>query len=115
MNLSAISINHHSAAVELREALHLTEEEIAELVVKTKGSVFSEGLIISTCNRTEIYGFPVNKKLSLPDIQKILIEHKSVKGISADNFQTFHAFSAIEHLFRVASGIDSMLVGDNHF
>lgn len=113
MNLSAISINHHSAAVELREALHLTEEEIAELVVKTKGSVFSEGLIISTCNRTEIYGFPVNKKLSLPDIQKILIEHKSVKGISADNFQTFHAFSAIEHLFRVASGIDSMLVGDN--
>lgn len=113
MNLSAISINHHSASVELREALHLSEEEIAELVAKIKGSVFSEGLVISTCNRTEIYGFPVTKNILLPDIQKILTEHKSVKDISAENFQTFHSFSAIEHLFRVASGIDSMLIGDN--
>jgi glutamyl-tRNA reductase len=113
MNLSAISINHHSASVELREALHLSEEEIAELVAKIKGNVFTEGLVISTCNRTEVYGFPANKKLSLPDIQKILIEHKSVKDFSADNFQTFHSFSAIEHLFRVATGIDSLLIGDN--
>ncbi|HSD62194.1 MAG TPA: glutamyl-tRNA reductase [Ignavibacteriaceae bacterium] len=113
MNLSAISINHHSASVDLREALHLSEEEIAELVAKIKGNVFSEGLVISTCNRTEIYGFPVNDKLLLPDIQKILAEHKSVKNISAENFQTFHSFSAIEHLFRVATGIDSMLIGDN--
>jgi glutamyl-tRNA reductase len=113
MNLSAISINHRSAPVELREALHLSEEEIAELVAKIKGTVFSEGLVISTCNRTEIYGFPSNKKLLAPDIQKILIEHKSVKDISAENFQAFHSFSAIEHLFRVATGIDSMLIGDN--
>ncbi len=113
MNLSAISINHHSASVELREALHLSEEEIAELVAKIKGNVFTEGLVISTCNRTEVYGFPSVNKLSLPDIQKILIDHKSVKDISADNFQTFHSFSAIEHLFRVATGIDSLLIGDN--
>lgn len=113
MNLSAISINHHSASVDLREALHLSEEEIAELVAKIKGNVFSEGLVISTCNRTEIYGFPVNDKVLLPDIQKILAEHKSVKNISTENFQTFHSFSAIEHLFRVATGIDSMLTGDN--
>ena len=76
MNLSAISINHHSASVELREALHLSEEEIAELVAKIKGNVFTEGLVISTCNRTEVYGFPIHKKITLPDIQKILIEHK---------------------------------------
>lgn len=113
MNLSAISINHHSASVELRETLHLSEEEIAELIAKIKGTVFSEGLVISTCNRTEIYGFPLNNKLFLPDIQKILTDHKSVQNISAENFQTFHSFTAIEHLFRVAAGIDSMLIGDN--
>src|SRR5574338_668507 len=113
MNLSAISINHHSAPVELREALHLSEEEIAELVAKIKGNIFTEGLIISTCNRTELYGFPAFNKLSLPDIQKVLIEHKSVKDISAENFQTYHSFSAVEHLFRVATGIDSLLIGDN--
>ncbi|HEY6907610.1 MAG TPA: glutamyl-tRNA reductase [Ignavibacteriaceae bacterium] len=113
MNLSAISINHHSAPVELREALHLSEEEIAELVAKIKGNIFTEGLIISTCNRTELYGFPAFNKLSLPDIQKILVEHKSVKDISAENFQTYHSFSAVEHLFRVATGIDSLLIGDN--
>jgi glutamyl-tRNA reductase len=113
MNLSAISINHHSASVELREALHLSEEEIAELVAKLKGNIFTEGLIISTCNRTELYGFPAFNKLSLPDIQNILMEHKSVKDISAENFQTYHSFSAVEHLFRVATGIDSLLIGDN--
>ncbi len=113
MNLSAISINHRSSSVELREALHLSEEEIAELVAKIKGNFLSEGLVISTCNRTEIYGFPSNKKINLPDIQKVLIEHKSVHDISPDNFQSFHSFSAIEHLFRVAAGIDSLLIGDN--
>ena len=113
MNLSAISINHHTASVELREALHLSEEEIAELVAKIKGNLFTEGLIISTCNRTEIYGIPANKKIDLPEIQKTLIEHKSVPNISNENFQTYHSFSAIEHLFRVATGIDSLLIGDN--
>jgi glutamyl-tRNA reductase len=113
MNLSAISINHHSAPVELREALQLSEEEIAELVAKIKGSLFSEGLILSTCNRTEIYGFPLSQKITLAEIQKALIEHKSVPGISNENFQTFHSFSAAEHLFRVAAGIDSLLIGDN--
>ena len=68
MNLSAISINHRSASVESREALHLSEEEIAELVVKIKGNLLAEGLVISTCNRTEVYGFPSNKKITLPDI-----------------------------------------------
>jgi len=113
MNISAISINHRSASVELREALHLSEEEITELVAKIKGGFFTEGLVISTCNRTEVYGFPVNKKITLPEIQQILIKHKSVPDISADNFQTFHSFSAVEHLFRVATGIDSLLIGDN--
>ncbi len=113
MNLSAISINHRSASVELREALHLSEEEIAELVSKIKDNLFKEGLIISTCNRTEVYGFPTNKKISLPDIQHALIAHKSVPDISSENFQTYHSFSAIEHLFRVATGIDSLLIGDN--
>ncbi len=113
MNLSAISINHRSASVESREALHLSEEEIAELVAKIKGSIFTEGLVISTCNRTEVYGFPANKKIALPEIQKALIEHKSVQNLSSENFQTFHSFSAIEHLFRVATGIDSLLIGDN--
>ena len=113
MNLSAISINHRSAPVELREALHLSEEEIAELIAKIKGSIFTEGLVISTCNRTEVYGFPSDQKLLAPDIQKILVDHKSVKNISAENFQSFHSFSAVEHLFRVATGIDSLLIGDN--
>jgi glutamyl-tRNA reductase len=113
MNLSAISINHHSAPVELREALFLSEKEITELVAKIKGNIFSEGLVISTCNRTEVYGFPSNQKLLIPDIQKILVDHKSIKTITAENFQTFHSFSAVEHLFRVATGIDSLLIGDN--
>ena len=57
--------------------------------------------------------FRLIKKYPFLNSRKVLIEHKLVPNISSDNFQSFHSFSAIEHLFRVATGIDSLLIGDN--
>src|SRR5664279_1779346 len=69
MNILAISINHRTAPVELREALHLNADEIKSLIHLAKEELFSEGLIISTCNRTELYGIPKDEKLDVLDIQ----------------------------------------------
>lgn len=113
MNLLAISINHHTASVELREALFLSDTEIKDFVEKTKNKLFSEGLIVTTCNRTEIYGIPVDPKLTHVDIQNALMQHKAVSGLKPEHFQTFHGSSAIDHLFSVATGIDSLMIGDN--
>jgi glutamyl-tRNA reductase len=113
MNILAVSINHHTAPVEIREALHLSEDEIRELIHHAREELFSEGLIISTCNRTEIYGIPKNQKLDLIDIQNFIFAHKNNTNIKPDNFQTFASADAIKHLFKVISGIDSLLIGDN--
>lgn len=113
MNLLAVSINHRTAPVDLRESLHLSTEEIKNFLKELKGTLLTEGFIISTCNRTEIYGFPVNPRTNFKDLQKFLIEMKPVGKITPENFQNYFSCGAVNHLFRVSAGIDSLLVGDN--
>jgi glutamyl-tRNA reductase len=113
MNLLGISINHRTASVELREALHLNDDEIRAFIQQTKDKAFAEGIIISTCNRTEIYAIPKNDQLSLNDLQDLIKNYKSNFEVKDENFQHFISRESIEHLFRVACGIDSMLIGDN--
>jgi len=113
MNLLGISINHRTAPVELREALHLSEEEIRKFIQQTKDSAFAEGIIISTCNRTEIYAIPKNDKTNLKDLENLIKNYKSSFEVKDENFQHFISRESIEHLFRVACGIESLLIGDN--
>jgi glutamyl-tRNA reductase len=113
MNILATSINHKTASVELREALHLNSEEIKEYINNAKGNLFTEGLVISTCNRTEIYGVPVNQSAGPRELQNTLMQLKSVSGLTSDHFQNFLSGNAVKHLFSVAAGIDSLMIGDN--
>lgn len=113
MNILTVSINHRTAPVELREALHLSTEEISGLIQNVKGQVLAEGLVISTCNRTELYGIPVNPDLSHHDLQSAISNFKTISEIQPAHFQNFISRSSLRHLFSVASGIDSMLIGDN--
>jgi len=113
MNLLAVSINHHTAPVELREALHLSREEITDYIGLLKKGLLEEGLIISTCNRTEIYGIPRDSKTTYTDLEKFLSANKPGFEITTDHFQKFFSCSAVNHLFKVTSGIDSLLIGDN--
>ncbi|HZW38568.1 MAG TPA: glutamyl-tRNA reductase [Ignavibacteriaceae bacterium] len=112
MNLIAIVINHHNACVELREALHLNADEAVQFIGKIKNKIFTEGFVLSTCNRTEIYGFPAAPSISGGDVEKALIEFKGVEA-HHDNFNFYQGSEALAHLFSVISGIDSMIVGDN--
>lgn len=113
MNLIAVCINHHTAPVEVRESLFLQNEETRNFINDIKGKILKEGLIISTCNRTEIYGLPVNQNLTAQEIQNFLLNYKSKTGLSSEFFHHFISKPAVEHLFKVASGIDSLLIGDN--
>ncbi|MGA7838785.1 MAG: glutamyl-tRNA reductase, partial [Ignavibacteriaceae bacterium] len=99
MNLLAVSINHHTAPVELREALYLGIEDIKNLAGEAKGKLFSEGLVLCTCNRTEFYGIPVDKNLSYFDVQNFVIEKKATHKINPEHFQSFMSREAVKHLF----------------
>ncbi len=113
MNLIGISINHRTASVEKRESLNLNETEIRQLISQLKNSLLNEGLVISTCNRTEIIGIAKNESISYQDLISALLDFKNVEGISSENFEKYKSFECIEHLFRIISGIDSLVIGDN--
>jgi glutamyl-tRNA reductase len=113
MNLLAVCINHHTAPVDVRESLFLQDDETRNFINDIKGKLLKEGLIISTCNRTEIYGLPVNKDITSQDLQNFLIDYKSKKELSSEFFNHFISLTAVDHLFSVATGIDSLLIGDN--
>ncbi len=113
MNIIGISINHHTAPIEMREALHLSREEIISFIPRLREHLLIEGIVISTCNRTEIFGFP-RKDTALPEeLQDALFQFKKVDGISPGNFRNYFSCSAVRHLFRVASGLDSLVLGDS--
>lgn len=113
MNLIGISINHRTASVELRESLNLNSEEIKNLISLIKQNIFKEGLIISTCNRTELIGISVSENLTYDELISILINFKKVEGVKSEFFEKYKSISVVEHLFRIVTGIDSMLIGDN--
>ncbi len=113
MNIFGITINHHTAPVELREALHLNDDEIRSSISEFKGNLLSEGLILSTCNRTEIYGIPASGNVSRDEIKNYLLSKKQIPDYKEENFRVYSSREAVGHLFEVISGIDSLLVGDN--
>ena len=113
MNLVGITINHKTAPIELREALHLSKDEIIGLIPLLRKDYLSQGYILSTCNRTEIFGFPKDGKLNYHQIQKALLDFKPIKNITPDNFDKFFTCSAVKHIFAVSGGVDSLIIGDS--
>jgi len=113
MNLIAISINHRTAPVELREAVYLKEDEIRPFINLVKENQIKEGLILSTCNRTEIFGIPNSNETNHEKFQSLLLNFKLAQNITERHFQKYVSRDAIRHLLCVSTGIDSLLVGDN--
>ncbi|SEF99920.1 glutamyl-tRNA reductase [Algoriphagus boritolerans] len=110
----ALSLSHKTAPVQIRELISLDEESIHRILLKLR-EFFSldDVLILSTCNRTEVY-YSHDLDLSTEIIKLIGLE----KGLSdvinyLDYFEVFNKDrQAISHLFRVSIGLEAQVVGD---
>ena len=113
VRLTVLGLNHNTAPVEIREKMFIQESDIPELLKKIKGSGIDESVIISTCNRTEIYFHPVHREESLKKIKEILLQVFQAQPEWFQNFMyAFHNEDAYRHLFLVASGLDSLVIGE---
>jgi glutamyl-tRNA reductase len=113
MNLLAVGLSHHTAAVDVRERMWLSAEEIRAALLHLRERYFSECVIVSTCNRTELYGVPQDPACNESTVRNYLVGLKGATGdIQPDHFFVHHNGSAVHHLFKVAAGIDSMVIGD---
>lgn len=114
MNLLAVGISHHTASVEVREKMWLSEEETRRALGRLKERFFSECTLVSTCNRTELYGIVSSGSTAdATSLSQFLIDFKNASEfVRPDHFRGLTAGHAVHHLFRVASGSDSLVIGD---
>ncbi len=112
LKLTAVSVNHRTASVDARERIYYNSEEIRRVSEKLR-SVARESLIVSTCNRTELYLVPYHEPLTNSDLYEMVRQAKGLHdGEFHARYETFEGFEAIRHLFTVATGADSLMVGD---
>jgi glutamyl-tRNA reductase len=110
--LFAVGINYKTAAVALREKFYIQDEEIPALVAELKKTL-SECVIVSTCNRTEIYGVTTRTDLDLDFYKDLLIDFKNARDFtSRGDFFGLVSCAACQQLFQVVTSIDSKIVGD---
>ena len=113
-DLLALGISHKTAPLELRERLALTEGRAAGVLRDLLGvEVVSEAAAISTCNRTELYlvvGDPVDAESSA---LSALSRQAGIRPTELiESLYSFRGTDAARHLFRVAAGLDSMILGE---
>jgi len=114
MELVVVGINHKTAPVEVRERFSFSPSKVAEANRLLKANVsLAENLILSTCNRVEIYAVANHDKDCAPGIKGFLGAFHNMKISDHDDKLYIHkGKNAVGHLFRVASGLDSMVVGE---
>ena len=116
MSIVLVGVNHKTAPVEVRELLAFSEEACAEgLRALVDGEVVSEGLIVSTCNRVEVLTATTSEQIkqSRERITNFLSQSRSLPhDLFRDHSYSHIDDQAVRHIFRVASSLDSMVVGE---
>lgn len=107
-------LNHKTAPLELREKFAFSHEETIYALKKLHGlSTIRELLIYSTCNRVEMMITSHDKKQALSATRQFISEFKDIHVTNYSDYIYMHTGAeAVRHLFRVASSLDSMVVGE---
>ncbi len=114
MNIIVVGLSHKTASVDIREKVAFSpnsiEKPLRELVA-LDGIV--EGIIVSTCNRVEIYATTRDIAGGIARIRRFMAEyHHLAYDLLEPHLYSYHGEEAIRHVFRVASSLDSMVVGE---
>ena len=124
MQLLAVGLNHHTAPVSLREKVAFAPDQLGHAIAsarawfaqQSRASEANEAAILSTCNRTELYAanrFSGRHDESLDAIGHFLADyHKLPYSELRPYLYTLPQDNAVRHAFRVASGLDSMVLGE---
>jgi glutamyl-tRNA reductase len=114
MNIIVVGLSHKTASVDIREKVAFSPNSIKkplQELVALDGIV--EGIIVSTCNRVEIYATTRDIAGGIARIRRFLADyHHLAHDLLEPHLYSFHGEDAIRHVFRVASSLDSMVVGE---
>jgi glutamyl-tRNA reductase len=109
MQLYVIGVNHNTAPIQIREHVAFNSEHLGSALRELTLHDANEAAILSTCNRTELYCSTDNPEKPLLWLSKY---HKLETGSIQPYIYTLPQNEAVKHAFRVASGLDSMVLGE---
>ena len=113
MRIVMIGLSHHTAPLEMRERLSLTSETLPA-ALETLHRHVDHGVIVATCNRTEIYTLAPSLERGEHAMERFIEEQFGVDaGSLREHLYTLDQGDAVAHLFRVASGLDSQILGES--
>ncbi|MBE0479268.1 glutamyl-tRNA reductase, partial [Candidatus Aerophobetes bacterium] len=115
MQIKVIGLNHKTSSVEIREKLHFSKSFLPEALKKLRQSAkIKEAAVLSTCNRVEIY---FTSSCPREDAERVKNFFSSFHNVERSVFEfSLYEYSepeSVSHLFKVASGIDSLVIGES--
>ena len=114
MSLLLVGVSHRTAPVSVLERVTISGEDTAKVLDELiAGEHVSEAVVLSTCNRIEIYAVVETFHGGLTEVSGVLARHAQADVSDlTDHLYVHYAGSAVEHLFSVSAGLDSMVVGE---
>src|SRR3989449_10936671 len=115
MQIVLIGLNHRTASVETRERVAFSSEQACRAAdeLRSRG-ILEETLVLSTCNRSELYGVPPETQAdSAAQMEGFLTSFHGMRPEELNgSLYRHYDRDAVRHLFRVAAGLDSLLLGE---
>lgn len=114
MELIVIGLNHKTTPIEIRERLAFQESDMEKALVQARSfPSVKENMILSTCNRVEIYAASRETDKAILDLKNFISQYHDLPLKDFEkNLYFFVGEEAVRHIFRVASSLDSMVVGE---
>jgi glutamyl-tRNA reductase len=114
MPIVVLGLSHHSSPVTVREKFAFAEARVPAALQSIKDSgIADEVVILSTCNRVEIYAATsLEPRQAFAELQDFLVRVHDYRDPLTDELYRFAEAEALVHLFKVASGLDSMVLGE---
>ncbi|MBV8950480.1 MAG: glutamyl-tRNA reductase [Actinobacteria bacterium] len=114
MSLVVVGLNHRTAAVDLLERMTVPAPGLPKaLDTLSAREHLAEVVLLSTCNRTEVYARTTLFHPAVQDVRDFLTAHASLDADElGEHLYTYHDDAAVAHLFGVSAGVDSMIVGE---
>jgi glutamyl-tRNA reductase len=115
MTVVVVGLSHRTSPVRVLEAVAVADDELRKILDELhRGEAISEALLLSTCNRIEVYADVARFHAGVAEISTVLARHAGLAVTELSEHLYVHfAEAAAEHMFSVASGLDSMVVGES--
>jgi glutamyl-tRNA reductase len=115
MSLLVVGLSHHTAPVRVLERVAVARGDMAKILEElNRADNVAEAMVLSTCNRVEVYAVVETFHGGMAEIAAVLAEHAEADVADlTEHLYLHYAGAAVEHVFSVAAGLDSMAVGES--